>query len=800
MKLLFLTLLLTLTLQLSLVSSASSEMKLDFREIFDEHGSIMLIINSQTGRIVFANRAAAAFYGYSNIDDMYISQINTLPPEEVERERLAAEREERNFFVFRHKLANGEIRTVEVYSYPFLFNNQVHLFSIIQDITQLEALGKRTDFINTVVLILISLIVIMSLTFATYQLRLSKKRNIERVILIESERRNKTLISNIRGMVYRCRFDELWSMEYVSDGALEITGYKPEELVNNNVVDFNSLISEEYRAILRSKWIYLAANREQVFEHEYTLITKSGETKWVIEHGQIVYDDAGSVLALEGIITDITNTKASERRAEEFRNKLHATIISVGDAVIATDIDLRIELMNKEAERLTGWNQDEAIGREIGEVFVIVDEFIKGKKINPAKEALDNKTTITLSENMVLISRNGEEYPVEDSASPIWSSSGECIGCVVVFRDNTEKREKRRELEVASFRDYLTGLFNRRYFEEELMRLHNSRNLPISILAVDVNGLKVTNDAFGHEAGDELIKTVADTLANVSRQNDVVARFGGDEFIILLLNSNEKVAQSMEVRIQESLASKKVMGMDVSVSVGWDTKNEITSDLHDVIRNAENNMYVQKAKEHISNRRVLVRNILSTLLSKSEREQLHSKQVMEYANKLGIATGLNAHRLKRLKVAAEMHDIGKTMLDEEILNRNGPLSKEEWIAVKKHSEIGARILSASVEYNDIADFVLYHHERWDGSGYPKGISGENIPLESRIICIADAFEAMTSSRAYRETLSVEKAARELMDNAGKMFDANLVNIFVNEVIRIFPDTKLNGSFDESIYN
>jgi len=161
---------------------------------------------------------------------------------------------------------------------------------------------------------------------------------------------------------------------------------------------------------------------------------------------------------------------------------------------------------------------------------------------------------------------------------------------------------------------------------------------------------------------------------------------------------------------------------------------------------------------------------------------LHSRRVSQLCEQMGEALGLNEDKVKELKAVGLLHDIGKIAIDEAILNKNGTLNEEEWVEVRKHPEIGYRILSTVNNMSEMAEFVLSHHERWDGKGYPQGLSGEQIPLESRIIGIADAYDAMVSERSYKKSLTKEEAIKELTENAGTQFNAECVRVFIEKVL------------------
>lgn len=356
---------------------------------------------------------------------------------------------------------------------------------------------------------------------------------------------------------------------------------------------------------------------------------------------------------------------------------------------------------------------------------------------------------------------------------------------LAIARDMTSQRLYQRQIEYMSYHDQLTDLSNRRYFEEELIRLDHERYLPLCIMIGDVNGLKLINDSFGHKAGDQLLTKFAGVLKDKLPEENLISRIGGDEFVLMIPNMEQGYADDLYKRIREDCEKETVNGINLSVSLGWDVKYHIDEDINEVLKSAEDSMYKKKLFEGPSMRGRTIGIIINTLNEKNHREEQHSCRVAELCEKLAEAMKMPEHSIKEIRSAGLLHDIGKIGIPEELLNKPGRLTEEEYSEIKRHPEIGYRILCSTNEMLDIAEYILSHHERWDGKGYPRGLKGEEISLQSRMIAIADTFDAMTSLRSYRDPVSVEDVASEILRNAGTQFDASLAQLFVHKVLGVF---------------
>lgn len=298
----------------------------------------------------------------------------------------------------------------------------------------------------------------------------------------------------------------------------------------------------------------------------------------------------------------------------------------------------------------------------------------------------------------------------------------------------------------------------------------------------DINGLKLINDTFGRLEGDEFIKKTAGILKHSLHDKGALCRYGGDEFAIILQKTKKEDALKIINKMLRDCKKNSTAIVPLNLSFGFSVKTSSDQNINEIVKEAENTMYEYKLSEGKSMRSALILSLKKALEERDYETKEHSERLIRLSELLGKKINLDIIELNKLKSLAMLHDIGKISIPDNIVLKPGKLTSEEWKLMKKHSEIVHRIAESSPDLVQIAPGILYHHERWDGSGYPGGLKGGRIPIISRILSITDAYDAMISDRPYKKSISKDKALKELKKCAGNQFDPYLVEKFF-EIIK-----------------
>ncbi|HHY13414.1 MAG TPA: diguanylate cyclase [Thermoanaerobacterales bacterium] len=464
--------------------------------------------------------------------------------------------------------------------------------------------------------------------------------------------------------------------------------------------------------------------------------------------------------------------KKANKKIQMEKKRLEILFKNSTDAIAFIDNNYLIKDINNSFIKLFGYDINEIKGKDLDEILYINSK--KAKKRYYTKKVLSGEEIVTED---VHYNKKGMSIDLIIKGHPV-IIDGEITGAYVIYSDITKRKKHVEQLKYMSSHDQLTGLYNRRFLETEMRRLDTKRQLPISIIIGDLNGLKLTNDVFGHQKGDKLILNAADIIKKSCRNEDIIARWGGDEFVIFLPQTNAKTAKNIIKRIKDNCEKGKNKTIGISIALGYATKKDGEKSIWQIFKKAESHMYRDKLKNAKYYRNKVISYMKNTFFNEGIESEINAKQIREICEKIGEYINLDKHLLYELRLLATIHDIGKAANGENILMEVGASYKNKQIRIKKHPEIGYRIALTTPELSPIAEYILYHHEHWDGTGYPQGLKGEEIPLLSRIVAVAESFITLTSGGPNKMAVSQEIAINKIKEDAGTRFDPKVVEAFI----------------------
>ena len=483
-------------------------------------------------------------------------------------------------------------------------------------------------------------------------------------------------------------------------------------------------------------------------------------------------DEIGELARGYQQINHSLNRTISELEAGEQRFRMITD--NMVDLVSLTDLKGYMQYVSPSHETITGWKVRHIVGRCAFD-SMHPDDVQAARKVYESAILSKQPGIATYR-----IKRADGDYRwLETVGKPLLDGQGKVVSMITASRDIHERRQNEERIRYMAEHDTLTGIYNRSYFENQLQILDEQLLVPVSLIMCDIDGLKFVNDTLGHQAGDELLLTAAEIISNIAPEDSTVARIGGDEFGILLPDYSAKLANYIADNIRKAIAEHNVTRSNIlSMSLGTVCRATLDLSMAAVFKEANQQMDREKLLHNQSARSAVVDVVMSALEARDFITEGHTDRLQDLSTAIARHLDLPESRINALTLFARFHDIGKVGVPDSILFKDGRLTPEEYEEMKKHSEIGFRIAQSSPDLVHIAELILKHHEWWDGTGYPLGLGGDNIPLECRIVAVADAYDAMNSDRPYRQALQHDEIIRELREGSGSQFDPTIIKIFL----------------------
>ncbi|NCB51042.1 MAG: PAS domain S-box protein [Clostridia bacterium] len=604
----------------------------------------------------------------------------------------------------------------------------------------------------------------------------------------ESEEKYRRIMENISDIVWTA--DMNLNITYVSPSIALLFGEAAGERAKlpiekrfppSSIKKMRELLQEELK---KEEDPQSNKDRSVVAELEY--YRKDGNIGWYTTHVKLVRDNEGRVNGFQGTSRDITKEKEVEAAFMESERSKSVLLSHIPGMAYrcAYDKEWTMSFVSAGCYELTGHEPEALLGNRKLSFNDLISEEHREKLWNEWSRAVTEK--LNFRQEYEIITASGEKKWVIEKGQPVYDSQGNVEALEGIIIDITESKKSIEHINYINVHDLMTGVYNRRKYELEKERIESEGRFPVSVIIADINGIRTINEKFGEAEGDRFIIKTAKILQSCFGECDFIARTGGDEFSIILPGADSHEAGTMLKEVKEAFERYNQSLTDttwaINLSVGFGTKDEKGSSLEEAEKRAEEFMLKRKLFERESYHSSILSTFMATMLVRSQETEEHEKRIAHMCIEIGRKLGLPQHSLDELQLFSMLHDIGKIGIDDRILNKPGKLSEAEMAAMKTHSEIGNRIVGSVSELESVAEYILTHHERWDGEGYPLGKRGEEIPLLSRILAVADAYDAMTQNRVYRKAISREAAIKEIEKNSGTQFDPEIVWAFF-EIMR-----------------
>lgn len=714
-------------------SIAARETLEQYRFLFNEVQDSIILINMKSGRIVDANTTALRTYGYTR-DEMLKLSFSLLRG--MDEKVVKDDVQKGALYESIHHRKNGPPFFVEISCSIMTIKKRKYLLCVIRDISErkLAEAMRRKDAEEIMELYNNAPCGYVSLDSSSIILRI-----------------NDTLLKWL-GVDRNEVVGKRRLSEYVVDNSLKFI----EKLHPAN------------------------ANHGGTKDFELEIISQDRSVMTTLASIQMVKDELGQSIMWNATLTDITARKRMERSLQLSEEKYRSIFENAVEGMFQANPDRSYINVNPACARMFGYSSSEEMLGALNNVYQTYDSVEEAQRLYKSLKQNGLVRDFIARQRK----RDGSVFWTSVNALAVYDDYGRIRWVEGCYIDVTERIKHLEELEYLSEHDPLTGLHNRTYYENVL---NHERACRINgILMCDIDGLKLVNDSIGHQAGDDLLVAATEVLKKCVGNDDILARVGGDEFAILLFDTDMSSLSIRARQIQQDVEDYNTLEpfIPLSITVGAAFREDPAASVFDLIKMADNSMYRQKLLSSQSARSAIVKTLMKTLEARDFGTENHAVRLVEFMRIFADRVGFPIWRMEDLMLFSQFHDIGKVGVPDRILFKPGCLDQEEKFEMQKHCEIGYRIAQASPDLAPISELILRHHEWWNGQGYPQGLKGSEIPIDCRMLSIVDAYDAMTCERPYRKAMSHEAVVQELLACRGSQFDPELVGVFLGCIFEL----------------